>query len=131
MVTLTNKGLEGLARIVNAVFGGTPAYTAYDHMALGSDSTAENAADTELNTEITTNGGARAASTEAYEASYKSTWVHTWNFSGALAIKECGVFDGATPGAANSNILMRHVFAATKNVINGDSLQLTMKLTFS
>jgi len=131
MVTLTNKGLQGLARIVNAIFGGTPAYTAFDHMALGSGSTAENVADTELVTEITTNGGARAASTEGYEADYKSTWVHTYNFTGALAIDECGIFDGATPGAANSNILMRHVFAATKNVINGDSLQLTMKLTFS
>ncbi|MBC2746257.1 MAG: hypothetical protein HF975_04475 [ANME-2 cluster archaeon] len=131
MATIVDDGLEGVARVINGVLGGTPAYTYFEHMALGSGSTAEANADTELDTEITTNGGARASATPGYEASNKSTWVHTYSFTGALAINECGIFDGATPGAANSNMLLRHVFAATKNVINGDQLQLTVKLTAS
>jgi hypothetical protein len=131
LATIVDKGLEGIARVINGVLGGTPAYTYFEHMALGTDNTAETTSDTALGAEITTNGGARASSTVGYEASNKSTWVHTWTFTGTLAIDECGVFDGATPGAANSNMLIRHVFAATKNVINGDQLQLTVKLTAS
>ena len=131
MATLVNKGLEMTARVLNGTFGGTPTFAAPTYMALGSNATAENVTDTALNTEITTDGGARASATVAYEASYKSTWVHTFNFTGTLAINECGIFDGATPGAGNSNMLMRHVFAAPKNVINGDSLQLTIKDTQS
>lgn len=131
MVTLVDNGLEGIARIINGKLEGTPAYTYFEHMAIGSGTDAEANADDALTTEITTNGGARASSTVGYEASNKSTWVHTWTFSGALAINECGVFDGVTPGAANSNMLLRHKFAATKNVISGDQLQLTIKLTAS
>jgi hypothetical protein len=131
LATIVDKGLEGIARVINGVLGSTPAYTAFEYMALGTDNTAETTSDTELGSEITTNGGERASSTVGYEASNKSTWVHTWTFTGTLAIDECGVFDGPTPDAANSNMLIRHVFAATKNVINGDQLQLTVKLTAS
>lgn len=129
LATLVDKGLEGLARVINGFFGGSPVYSAFEHMALGSGTTAEGNTQTELVTEITTNGGARASATTGYEASNKSTWVKTYTFTGDLAINECGMFDGVTPGAANSNMLIRHKFAATKNVISGDQFQLTMKLT--
>ena len=131
MATLVDKGLEMMARVLNGTFGGTPTFAAPTYMALGSGVTAESTSDTALVTEITTDGGERAVATVGYEASYKSTWVKTFNFTGTLAINECGIFDGATPGAGNSNMLMRHKFAATKNVINGDSLQLTIKETMS
>lgn len=131
MATIVDKGLEGIARIANGVLGGTPAYTYFEHLAIGTGTTAENNADTIVETEITTGGGARASSTVGYEASNKSTWVHTWTFTSGFTIAECGIFDGATPGAANSNMLMRHVFAATKTVANGDQLQLTCKMTVS
>lgn len=131
MATIVNKGLEGIARIANGILGGSPAYSYFEHLAIGTDNTAESTSDDELGAEITTGGGARASSTVGYEADYKSTWVHTWSFTSGFTITECGIFDGATPGAANSNMLMRHVFAASKSVGNGDQLQLTCKMTVS
>jgi hypothetical protein len=51
-------------------------------------------------------------------------FVKTFSFTGTLAINECGVFDAATTGV----MLMRHKFTSTKNVEDGDSLELTIKM---
>jgi hypothetical protein len=131
LATIVDKGLEGIARIANGVLGGSPAYSYFDHLAIGTDNTAESTSDDDLGAEITTGGGARAAATVGYEADYKSTWVNTWTFSASFTITECGIFDGITPGAANSNMLMRHIFATSKSVSSGDQLQLTCKMTVS
>lgn len=88
---------------------------------------AESDAHTTLETEITTNGGARAAATTAYEADYKAKWSKTFNFTGALAINEYGVFNAASAGT----MLLRKKLATTKNVANGESLQITVTLTLA
>ncbi|MDY6957770.1 MAG: hypothetical protein SVK08_01300 [Halobacteriota archaeon] len=124
MATLVNAGLERKARLVCGDSSSNFQWTA-----LGSGSTAESNSDTALATEITTNGGARMiGDTVAYEADYKAKWVSTWTFSGALAINECGVFDQLAVGGT---MLFRHVFAATKNVVSGDTLQITFYETES
>ena len=121
MATLVNAGLTLLAKLAN----GTDSVAPVTYVALGSGTTAEANDQTTLVTEITTNGGARAAATCAYEADYKATWAKTFSFSGDLAINECGLFNGDPAGT----MLMRHKFSATKNVGDGDSLQLTLKMT--
>lgn len=127
MVIVVNKGLEFLAKYCNQSTAGQ-----FNYLALDGGVTVEDAGTTELTTEITTNGGERGiVDTAGYEASYKATFVKLFEFTDVLAIKGCGCFDGATPGAGSSNMLMCHVFAATKNVDDGESMQLTMKLAFS
>lgn len=124
MVTVVNDGLEYQARYTNQETAGS-----WKWMALGSGSTAEGTSQTALVTELTTNGGERALATLAYEASYKSTWVKVFSFTGAATVRECGIFNSITP--AGSKMLMRHVFAGDKVMGNGDTLQVTMKLTQS
>lgn len=124
MATLVNKGLEYKAKILIGVSA-----SEFKWIALGTDDTAEAEAQTALLAEITTNGGSRMlADTIAYEADYKAKLIATWTFTDVLAINECGVLDQLAVGG---NMLMRHKFAATKNVENGDSLQLTIKETES
>lgn len=126
MVIVVNKGLEFLAKYCTQSTAGQ-----FDYLALDSGTTVEDPTTVILTTEITTAGGERAQATVSYEASYKAKWVYTWTFTGPLAIKGCGVFNGATPGSGNSDMLMCHLFAAVKNVDDGETLQLTMKLTFA
>jgi len=120
--TITNKGLEIKAKLLNGV-----ASTPFTYVALGSGTTYEANDQTALVTEITTNGGARAAATCEYEADYKAKWTKTFNFTGSLSVNEVGIFDAAS----NGNMLMRHKFSATKSVENGDSLAITIKETES
>jgi hypothetical protein len=122
MATITNKGLEIKAKLLNGV-----ASTPFTYVALGSGTTDEANDQTALVTEITTNGGARAAATCEYEADYKAKWTKTFNFTGSLSVNEVGIFDAAS----NGNMLMRHKFSATKSVENGDSLAITIKETES
>lgn len=127
MVTVVNDGLEYQARYTNQSTAGS-----WSCIAIGSGSTAESTSQTALVTEITTNGGARngsPATTVGYEASYKSTWVKTFTFTGNLTVRECGIFNSTT--VSGSKMLMRHVFSADKNVVDTDTLQITMKLTQS
>jgi len=124
MVMVVNQGLEYQARYTNQETAGS-----WKWMALGSGSTAEGSGQTALVTEITTNGGERALATLGYEASYKSTWVKVFAFTGAATVRECGIFDIIT--ASSGHMLMRHVFAGDKVMGNGDTLQVTMKLTQS
>jgi hypothetical protein len=125
MVIVVNDGLEYLAKYCNQSSVGK-----FGWLALDGGTTVEAAGTTALTTEITTDGGARmVADTLGYEASYKATWVGLFSFTGALAIKGCGCFNSLTP--SGSKMLMCHAFAATKNVDDGESMQLTMKLAFS
>lgn len=124
MATLVNKGLEIKAKLIIGV-----ASNEFKWVALGTGVTAEANDQTTLVTEITTNGGERMiADTIAYEADYKAKLIALWTFTGTLGINECGVFDQLAVGG---NMLMRHKFAATKNVENTDTLQLTIKETES
>lgn len=120
MATITATGLQFMAKLINGVSTAPMKY-----IALGSGTGTESTTDTTLGTEITTNGGARAQATCTYDNSGGNNytkWDYTWNFTGTLAINETAIFDANSAG----NMLMRHKFAATINVQNGDSLQVTV-----
>jgi hypothetical protein len=123
MATITNAGLTALAKLAN----GTDSVNAFTYLALGSGTGAEANDSTTLGSEISTNGGARAAATCTYESDYKAQWQKTFSFTGNLAINECGVFND--DGDPAGTMLARHKFASTKNVEDGDSLQLTVIMT--
>lgn len=126
MATFTNTGMAAVAGLIN---GETTNF--FEYAAIGTDDTAAAATDTALGAEITTGGGARATATTSRVTTAVTNdtaqWVKTWSFSATHAIDECGILDSATTGI----LLMRHVFAATKNVEDGDSLELTVKMQVS
>lgn len=116
MSTLMNTGKAEIAKLMNGV--DTP--TAFTYMAIGSGSTAEAATQTALVTEITTNGGARAAATCAYVANYTARWTRLFEFSGNVTLREVGIFNASSGG----DMLLRHVYAADKTYINGESVEI-------
>lgn len=124
MAILTN---DGLIRKAYRMFGDPSGN--FQWVALGTGTGAEASGNTALGAELDTSGASRmVADTLAYEADYKAKWIAQWTFTGTIGITECGIFDQLAVGGT---ILMRHKFAATKNVINGDTLQLTLKETES
>ena len=120
MAILTSRGLE---RKAYRMFGDTSGNCQY--IALGTSDAAEASGNTALGAELDTSGASRMiADTLAYEADYKAKWIATWTFTGTIGINEVGIFDDSS----NNNCMpMRHKFAATKNVVNMDTLQLTLK----
>lgn len=119
---VTNAGMAGVASRIN----GAGSEAAFTYIAVGTGTTAANAADTTLETEITDSGLARAAAT----ASRVTTDVtndtaqnlYTFSVTGTKAVTESGVLNAASSGV----LLARQVFSAV-NVVNGDSLQVTWK----
>lgn len=118
---VVNAGLEFVSKLINGV-----ATNFFDYIAIGTGTTAATATDTQLETEITTGGGERALGTLTYEASYKAKFENTFNFTSSFAVTESGILDASTAG----NMLCRQTFSAI-NVANGDSLQVTWKITVS
>lgn len=121
MATIVNAGLTEVAKLIV----GADSPVKFDYIALGSGTTAEANDQTALTTEITTNGGARAAAAASYEADYKGKLVKTFSFTGTLSVNEVGVFNDASAG----DMLLRHKFSSTKAVENGDTLEVTVKVT--
>lgn len=115
MATLTNAGKVGIAKRINGV-----TQNAFTFIAIGSGSTAEAATQTALVTEVTTNGGARAAGTATYVANYIARLTKLFSFTGNVTLREVGIFDASSGG----NMLMRHVYAADKTYINGESVEI-------
>lgn len=115
MTTLTNAGKAGIAKRINGV-----TQNAFTYIAIGSGSTAEAATQTALVTEITTNGGARAAATCEYVANYTARHTKLFDFTGNVTLREVAIFDAASGG----NMLMRHVYAADKTYISGESVEI-------
>ena len=103
----------------------------YTRMALGTGSTAPNAADTALETETSATGLARAAATCSYEASYQSKWVHSFTNTsgGTVGVREWGIHNKAAAEA--NDILLHGVFTSDKNIENNETLQLTITATLS
>jgi len=124
---ICNSGLETIAKAVNGVAG----MTAYTYMALGTSTTAPTASDTGLGAETSATGLERALATTSYEASNKAKWDHTWlnSSGGTVGINEWGIHNQAT--ATSGDILAHGVFASTKNVEDGESIQITVTITFS
>lgn len=121
MVTITNDGVEEVARKIN----GVSPEAAFTYMATGSGSTAELVTQGALTTENTLNGSARAAATCTYEATGISKWVKTFNFTGAVTLREIGIFTAASAGT----MFCRHVLVADKVYANGESVEITITNT--
>lgn len=117
----------GLAIITNRII---QAGTAPKNIGWGTGTNAAAVGDTALQTEAapTTSGGrtvgteSRATTTDTNDAYQVAGSVTA---GGSLAITEAGLFDNVTAG----NMLIRSAFTAV-NVVSGDSISFTFKLTF-
>lgn len=101
----------------------------FEHVAIGTGTTAATATDTQLQNECTQSGGQRGTATTSQQTTDTTDdtaqWIFTFNFtSGAsYGVTESGVFNSNTAG----NMLCRQTFSAI-NVSSGDSLQVTWKV---
>lgn len=120
---VTNAGKAGVASRIN----GAGSEAAFTYIAIGTGTTAAAATDTTLETEITTGGGARASATASRTTTDvtndTATLVHTFSLTSTFAITEAGALNAASSGV----LLNRQVFSAV-NVVNGDSLQVTINV---
>ena len=124
---LTNTGFAAAADLV----GDVNTIAAFDYIANGSDGTAAAATDAALGTENSGSGTdiAQVTPTRATTAVTNDTLqlAKTWTISGTKTINEVGVFNASSSGV----MIARSVTAATRNVANGDSYQVTYKIQFS
>ena len=100
---LMNLGFKEVAGLFNTDQAGS--YTAFDYIAVGTGTTTATATDTTLETEETENGLARAAGT-------------------GTSVTESAVLNASSEGT----MLCRQTFSAI-NVADGDTLQITWKVT--
>ena len=123
---LTNTGFTEVAGLFCSDQAGS--HTAFDYIAVGTGTTAATATNTELETEETENGLTRAATTGTLTTINVSNdtaqFVKSFSVTGSVAVTESGVFNAASAGV----MLCRQTFSAI-NVANGDTLQLTWKVT--
>lgn len=117
---VTNAGKAGVASRINGS-GGEAAFT---YIAVGTGTTAANAADTTLEAEIADSGLARASATASRVTvdvtNDGARLVYTFSVTGTKAVTESGVLNASSSGV----LLCRQVFSAV-NVVSGDSLQVT------
>jgi hypothetical protein len=120
----------GKAQVAGLILHDAGVSSKYEYIAVGADNTAANATDTVLGDEITTGGGERAAATGTRVlvtvASDTAQLVNTFSFTNSFSVVESGLFNDPSSG----EMLARQTFSA-KNVDNGDSLQVTWKVTVS
>jgi len=120
---VTTAGKAGVASRIN----GAGAEAAFTYIAIGTGTTAADVGDTTLETEITTGGGERASATASRTTTDTtndtSRLVLTFNFTATFAVTEAGALNAASTGT----LLNRQVFSAV-NVVNGDSLQVTIDI---
>lgn len=117
---VTSAGKAGVASRIN----GSGSEAAFTYVAVGTGTTAANAADTTLETEIADSGLSRAAATASRVTTDvtndSARLVLTYTVSGTKAVTESGVLNAGASGV----LLARQVFSAI-NVVSGDSLQVT------
>lgn len=123
MVLNTSAAIADIASKIN----GVSTTAAYTYMATGSGSTAESAAHTALVTENTLNGSARATATCTYESVGIAKLVKTFTFTGAVTVREIGIFNAASAGI----MLCRHLLSADKVYANGESVEITITETLA
>jgi len=120
---ITNVGKAGVASRIN----GAGSENAFTYIAIGTGTTAAAATDTTLETEISTGGGSRASATASRTTTDVTNdtarLVNTFNFTSTFAVTEAGALNAASSGV----LLNRQVFSAV-NVVNGDSLQVTIDI---
>lgn len=119
---ITDAGLAGAANRLGGI--GTAAFT---YIALGTGTTAANAADTTLETELAVSGLSRVNATVSAVTTTVTNdtlqLANTFTVTGTAAITEAGILNAGAGGT----LLSRLVFSAV-NVINGDSLTVTYKI---
>lgn len=127
MATKTNASLSEYSGLA----GGVGGKTAFTYVAVGTGTNAETAARTTLYGEVTGSGLGRASVTPTQQTTVQTNdtlqLVKTWTVSGTVAIAEVGVFN-ASP---NGTMAFRDKLSAVKNVVDGDTYQLTAKIVFA
>lgn len=117
---VTDAGKAGVASRIN----GAGSEAAFTYIAVGTGTTAANAADTTLQTETASAGLSRANATASRVTTDvtndSARLVYSFSVSGTVAVTESGVLNASSSGV----LLARQVFSAV-NVINGDTLQVT------
>jgi len=107
---------------------GAPAAVGWTAIGLGAVAAA--AGDTALGSEIASGGGTRAANTPSLVTTNVTNdtaqYVNTFTFSAGFAITEAGLFNASSAGT----LAARQVFSAI-NVVSGDTLQITWKVSFA
>jgi hypothetical protein len=123
---LMNLGFKEVAGLFNTDQAGS--YTAFDYVAVGTGTTTATATDTTLETEITDSGLARAAGTGTSATTNvtddTAQFLKSFTVTGSKAVTESGILNAASTGT----LLCRQTFSAI-NVANGDTLQITWKVT--
>lgn len=121
---VTDAGKAGVASRIN----GADSEAAFTAIAIGTGTTAADVGDTTLETEITTGGGERGAATASRQTTDVTNdtarLVKTFSFTSTFAVTEAGALNNNTSGGV---LLNRQVFTAV-NVVNGDSLQVTINI---
>lgn len=122
LVVTAGKGL--ISGRINGV--GSPA--APTAMAIGTGTTAADAANTTLETEITNGGGERGAGSASTVTTTVTDdtcqLVKSWTFTLAKNVSEMGILNNAVSGGT---LLVRNVFTAYPMQV-GDTLEITHKL---
>jgi len=123
---LMNLGFKEVAGLFCSDQAGS--YTAFDYIAVGTGTTAATATDTTLETEETENGLTRAASTGTLVTvnvtDDTAQFLKSFSCSGSVAVTESGVLNASSAGT----LLCHQTFSAI-NVADGDTLQITWKVT--
>jgi hypothetical protein len=126
--TVVNAGFTEVAGLFCSDVAGS--YTAFDYIGVGTGTTAATYTNTALEAAITDSGLARAASTGTLTtenvANDTAQFVHQFSVTDTQAVTESAVFNDASAGT----MLCRQTFSAI-NVANGDTLQITWKVTVS
>lgn len=122
---ITNAGLAQIA-----LLAGDASAVPFTYLALGTGTTAAAATDTALETESSASGLERAAATVSRVTTTVSNdtlqLAKTFTSGATAAITECGIFNDASAGT----MLGHQVFSAA-NVVSGDSIALTYKVSFA
>jgi hypothetical protein len=120
---ITNAGRATLSGLING--SGTPA--AFTYVAVGTGTTAFDAANTTLETETAASGLSRAAGTVSIVTTTitndTAQVAKTFSVSGTVAVTEAGLLNASS----NGTLLARQTFSAV-NVVSGDSLAVTWKI---
>jgi len=121
---VVTTGINRVRDLIGGLITGQPSFS---HLAIGESGSGDSVAvgDTELTSEVK-----RVAPTITSEAGSKIIFEHTFSFDTAenYAIKELGIFDGATP--TGSTMFNRVLFSA-KNVDTDTELYVKVTITIT
>ncbi len=126
MVTITDDGLDQIAKLFNGI-----STLPFKYIALGgSNTTAESYTNTKLDNEFNSSGLERAlADNISFVSPAKAKINHTFNASASFAVWEVGLFNES--GTGNGSMYCRHVYSSAKNLNAGDSIEITFEITMS